>query len=58
MEKMLTLAQVADLLGVSVLTVRRWALKGYFATHKTGGLVRIAPKDLERWLAENRREAL
>ena len=55
---MLTLAQVAEALGVSVLTVRRWALKRRFASHRLGGRVRIAERDLERWLAENRREAL
>jgi molybdopterin-binding protein len=47
-------SQAADLLGVSVDTVRRWADEGRLKTIKTeGGHRQIDGKDLARFLTEN-----
>lgn len=47
-------SQAADLLGVSVDTVRRWADEGRLKTTKSGGGHRLVDgKDLARFLVEN-----
>jgi molybdopterin-binding protein len=49
--------QVAELIGVSVDTVRRWADSGQLATHRTtGGQRLIDGADLARFLTEHRDE--
>ena len=45
---------VADLLGVSVRTVRRWIADGTLPSTKVGGTRLIAGEDLERALGSDR----
>jgi len=46
-----SIAQVAELLGVSIRTVRRWIKKKKLARHKFGAVVRVAEDDLRAFLA-------
>lgn len=41
---------VAQICGVSVSTVRRWAAAGEFPVHRLGRQIRIDPLDLARFL--------
>ena len=52
--KLLTLAQVADVLGVDRTTVYRWRRKKdpLPVTFLPGGLVRVPLAALQRWVAE------
>jgi excisionase family DNA binding protein len=56
-ERLLSIADVADLLGVS-----RWTLYGWRCRRegppglKIGGRVRYRPDDLEQWIEEHREE--
>ena len=54
MGRFYTVAQVADLLGVSTRTVRRWIAEGDLAVHKFARVVRIAENDLRGFLDEGR----
>jgi len=47
MEKYLTVEQVAEILQVSKLTVRRLIQKGSLPHSKVGKMYRIEPKDLK-----------
>jgi molybdopterin-binding protein len=50
--------QAAELLGVSVETVRRWASEGRLKSTRTAGGQRVVPIDeISRLVAERRREA-
>jgi molybdopterin-binding protein len=50
--------QAAELLGVSVETVRRWASEGRLKSTRTAGGQRVVPIDeVSRLVAERRREA-
>ena len=50
-----TIGQVAEALGVSTRTVRRWIANGALAVHRfDGAVVRIADRDLLRFLAVHR----
>jgi excisionase family DNA binding protein len=46
-----TIADVAERLGVSRRTVRRWIAAGDLIAHRIGGIVRIAEGDLRAFLA-------
>ena len=46
-----TVAQVADMVGVSTRSVRRWVAAGELLAHRFGRQVRIAETDLRAFLA-------
>jgi excisionase family DNA binding protein len=52
--KFFTIADVADFLGVSVRTVRRWIKSGALVAHHFGTAVRIAESDLKAFIARHR----
>jgi excisionase family DNA binding protein len=49
-----TVGQVAEALGVSTRTVRRWIAKGVLSVHRFDGVVRIADRDFLAFLAVHR----
>lgn len=51
----LTIHQVADQLGVSDKTVRRWVWDGELRHHRLGSSIRISEEDLAAFLAARRR---
>ncbi len=54
-KRFLTIAHVAQIVGVSTRTVRRWVKCGDLVTHRFGGLVRVAESDLNAFIASHRR---
>ena len=55
--RMLTLAVVSDITGLSASTVRRHIRLKHLAVHRIGGALRVAEADLAAWLARQRRVA-
>lgn len=53
MDSLLTLDQVAQILGVSPVTAKIWASKRKIPVVKVGRLVRIEPEALQKWIREN-----
>jgi len=53
-ERFFTIAAVAELLGVSMRTVRRWINRGDLVAHHFGTAVRIAESDLKAFIARQR----
>ena len=49
-----TISDVAERLGVSTRTVRRWIGAEDLVAHRFGGIVRISEKDLRAFLALHR----
>jgi excisionase family DNA binding protein len=49
-----TIGQVAEALGISTRTVRRWIANGALAVHRLDSVVRIAERDLIAFLAVHR----
>ena len=49
-----TVAEVAEIVGVSVRTVRRWIKSGELVAHHIGAVVRIAEGDLRAFIAGHR----
>jgi excisionase family DNA binding protein len=52
MEAMLNTNQVAELLGMSVSTIRKWVHYGYIPHVKLGRAVRFRERDIEAWTEE------
>jgi len=52
--KFYTIGQIADCVGASTRSVRRWIEKGLLVAHRVGGLVRIAEADFQAFLATHR----
>ena len=57
MTRLLRLPQVAERLGVSLRSARRWAAEARFPVVRLGRTVRVAEADLERYIASRRRDA-
>jgi excisionase family DNA binding protein len=53
MDKLLDLAAVAELLGISPVTAKIWASKRRLPVVKVGRLVRVSAAALEAWVQEN-----
>ncbi len=53
-EKLLSLSDTADVLGCSLKTIRRRVKAGELATIRDGGLVRVHPEDLQRYIQRRR----
>lgn len=53
-EPFMTPGEVADLLKVSIYTVRRWINQQAIPAYKVGRGWRIETRELEEWLKENR----
>ena len=49
-----TIEQIADCVGASTRTVRRWTEKGWLVAHRINGLVRISEADFRAFLAAHR----
>ena len=48
--RLLSLHEVADTLGVSTRTVRRFIEAGDLVAHRIGGQLRVSPSDLDTFL--------
>ena len=48
-ETFLTAAQVAELLGLSVATIRKWVLLRYIPFRKIGRAVRFSAGEIQEW---------
>ena len=53
-DRFFTIAEIAQVLGVSTRTVRRWISTGELVTHRFGRAVRISRIDLEIFVAQCR----
>jgi excisionase family DNA binding protein len=51
-ERMLNSAEIADMLGMSVSTIRKWVHYGFIPHVKLGRAVRFREKDVEAWIEE------
>jgi excisionase family DNA binding protein len=51
-ERLLTLREVAEILRASPTTLRIWASKRKIPVIKVGRMVRVSPKELEKWLKD------
>lgn len=47
-------SEVADQIGVHKATVQRWIATGALTSVRVGGVVRVLPDDLERFLTSHR----
>jgi excisionase family DNA binding protein len=50
-EVLLDVGQVAEMLKISVATVRRWVLQGYIPYMKIGKAIRFSNSDIENWVS-------
>ena len=53
-ERFFTIADVAEFVGMSARTVRRWIKNGELVAHRFGTAVRIAESDLKAFTAQHR----
>jgi excisionase family DNA binding protein len=58
MEKLLTLKEVAKILGISETTAKIWASRRVFPVVKVGRLIRISPCALQEWVTRNTEECI
>jgi excisionase family DNA binding protein len=52
--KFFTIREIADCVGSSERTVRRWIKSGLLIAHSLGGLVRVSEADFQVFLAAHR----
>lgn len=57
MQKLLTISDVAEILGISKATAKIWASKRVFPVVKVGRLIRISPQALEHWIMNKTEES-
>jgi excisionase family DNA binding protein len=48
-ERLLNVAQVAEILGLSVATIRKWVLVRYIPYRKMGRAVRFSAPEIQEW---------
>ena len=53
-ERFYAVTDIADMLSVSIRTVRRWINQRQLAAHKFGRTVRVAESDLRLFLSQTR----
>jgi len=53
-ERLLSVEEIAERIGCSIRTVRRWVASGSLASVKVGGLRRVSPSALDRFLGIER----
>ncbi len=52
MERLLDTAEIAEQLGMSISTIRKWVHFGFIPHVKLGRAVRFREKDVEAWIEE------
>jgi excisionase family DNA binding protein len=52
--KFYTIEEIADGIGASTRSVRRWIANGLLVAHRINGLVRISEADLSAFIADHR----
>ena len=52
MERLLDTVEIAEQLGMSVSTIRKWVHYGFIPHVKLGRAVRFREKDVEAWIEE------
>jgi len=50
-EVLLDVGQVAEMLKISIATVRRWVWQGYIPYIKIGKAIRFSNSDIENWVS-------
>ena len=55
MNRLLTPAEIAQLLGVKQSTIYQWTHMGFIPHIKLGGLLRFKEADIDRWLEKRSR---
>lgn len=53
MHKLLTISEVAEILGISKSTAKTWASKRKLPVVKIGRLIRISPQSLDEYIKQN-----
>jgi excisionase family DNA binding protein len=48
-EMLLNVGQVAEMLGLSIATIRKWVLTGFIPYRKIGKAVRFSAVDIQDW---------
>ena len=56
MNKLLTIKEVAELLNISVVTVRRIMKRHEIVYYKLGGSIRFKQQDVESYLSQQKKE--
>jgi excisionase family DNA binding protein len=49
-EMLLNVGQVAQMLGLSVATIRKWVITRYIPYRKMGRAVRFSPPEIQEWM--------
>jgi excisionase family DNA binding protein len=52
--KLMTVAEVADLLGISPKTIYAWASQGRLPCVRLGSLLRFDPSEIARWVGDRK----
>lgn len=47
-----TLAELSDIYGIPITTLRRWAAERKFPLHKISNRIRVSIKEWENWLEQ------
>ena len=56
-EEFFNVCQVAQMLGLSIATIRKWVLTGYIPYKKIGRAVRFSASEIQEWaMSKNAKE--
>jgi excisionase family DNA binding protein len=53
MERLMTIAEVAETTTLKVSTIRKHILKGTIPFVRLGGAIRFSPREIEWWIMQN-----
>jgi excisionase family DNA binding protein len=53
MEKLMTIAEVAEATALKVPTIRKYVLRGTIPFVRLGGAIRFSPREIEWWIMKN-----